>query len=111
MTLTPDVSAAADQIVGDFVEHAGKNASFIICSDHGFKWDGGCKTGTAQFGGTGADLPSHAWFIDFAPYVNPEFASATILEGAGFGEYVAEPVAVQFMNYYYDHRAQIHAGD
>jgi penicillin-binding protein 2 len=82
-----------------------------IARSLGFKWDGGCKTGTAQFGGTGVDLPSHAWFIDFAPYVDPEFASATILEGAGFGEYVAEPVAVQFMNYYYDHRAAIHAGD
>lgn len=82
-----------------------------IARSLGFKWDGGCKTGTAQFGGTGVDLPSHAWFIDFAPYADPEFASATILEGAGFGEYVAEPVAVRFMDYYHDHRAEIHAGD
>jgi penicillin-binding protein 2 len=81
-----------------------------IARSLGFTWDGGCKTGTAQYGGTGVDLPSHAWFIDFAPYVNPEFASATILEGAGFGEYVAEPVAVNFMNYYYAHRVEIHAG-
>jgi len=81
-----------------------------IARSLGFKWDGGCKTGTAQFGGTGTDLPSHAWFIDFAPYENPEFASATILEGAGFGEYVAEPVAIGFLNYYYTHRAEIHAG-
>jgi penicillin-binding protein 2 len=82
-----------------------------IARSLGFKWDGGCKTGTAQFGGTGIDLPSHAWFIDFAPYDNPEFASATILEGAGFGEYVAEPVAVGFMNYYYMHRSEIHSND
>jgi penicillin-binding protein 2 len=81
-----------------------------IARSLGFKWDGGAKTGTAQFGGTGVDLPSHAWFIDFAPYDNPEFASATILEGAGFGEYVAEPVAVNFMNYYYANRAEIHSG-
>jgi penicillin-binding protein 2 len=80
-----------------------------IARSLGFTWDGGCKTGTAQFGGTGVDLPSHAWFIDFAPFQNPEFASATILEGAGFGEYVAEPVAIGFMNYYYAHRAEIHA--
>jgi penicillin-binding protein 2 len=82
-----------------------------IARSLGFKWDGGCKTGTAQYGGTGVDLPSHAWFIDFAPYDNPEFASATILEGAGFGEYVAEPVAVNFMNYYYAHRTDIHSND
>ena len=81
-----------------------------IARSLGFKWDGGAKTGTAQFGGSGADLPSHAWFIDFAPYQDPEFASATILEGAGFGEYVAEPVAISFLNYYHDHRAEIHAG-
>jgi penicillin-binding protein 2 len=81
-----------------------------IARSLGFKWDGGSKTGTAQFGGTGVDLPSHAWFVDFAPYQNPEFASATILEGAGFGEYVAEPVAIGFMNYYYAHRAEIHSG-
>jgi len=81
-----------------------------IARSLGFKWDGGCKTGTAQFGGSGADLPSHAWFIDFAPYQNPEFASATILEGAGFGEYVAEPVAIGYLNYYYAHRTEIHAG-
>ena len=81
-----------------------------IARSLGFRWDGGCKTGTAQFGGSGVDLPSHAWFIDFAPYVNPVFASATILEGAGFGEYVAEPVAVRFMDYYHDHAAAIRAG-
>jgi penicillin-binding protein 2 len=81
-----------------------------IARSLGFKWDGGAKTGTAQYGGSGVDLPSHAWFIDFAPYQDPEFASATILEGAGFGEYVAEPVAIGFLNYYYVHRAEIHTG-
>ena len=80
-----------------------------IARSLGFKWDGGGKTGTAQFGGTGADLPSHAWFIDFAPYIDAEFASATILEGAGFGEFVAEPVAIKFLNYYHAHSAEIRA--
>ena len=78
-----------------------------IAKSLGFNWSGGCKTGTAQFGGSGVDLPSHAWFIDFAPYENPEFASATILEGAGFGEFVAEPVAIKFLNYYHAHQAEI----
>lgn len=31
----------ADQIVGDFLAHAGKDANIIICSDHGFKFDKG----------------------------------------------------------------------
>ena len=73
----------------------------------GFRWDGGCKTGTAQFGGTGVDLPSHAWFVDFGPYNTPTFASATLLENGGFGEYTAEPVAVNVLDYYFDHRGQI----
>lgn len=78
-----------------------------IAKQLGFNWTGGGKTGTAQFGGSGVDLPSHAWFIDFAPYDEPEFASATILEGAGFGEFVAEPVAINYLNYYHQHRAEI----
>jgi len=81
-----------------------------IARSLGYHWDGGCKTGTAQYGGTGVDLPSHAWFIDFAPFENPDFASSTILEGAGFGEYVAEPVAINFANYYFNHRDQVRAG-
>ena len=85
----------------------GKWGTAAIARSLGFNWTGGCKTGTAQFGGSGTDLPSHAWFIDFAPYDNPEFASATILEGAGFGEFVAEPVAVNFLNYYHQHQAEI----
>ncbi|GAC1616545.1 MAG: penicillin-binding protein 2 [Candidatus Dormibacteraceae bacterium] len=81
-----------------------------IARSLGYRYDGGGKTGTAQFGGSGADLPSHAWFIQFAPYDNPEYASATILEGAGFGEFVAEPVAIRYANYYFTHRDQIRAG-
>jgi len=33
--------------------------------------DGGGKTGTAQWGGSGLDLPTHAWFLFFAPYAQP----------------------------------------
>ena len=80
-----------------------------IARSLGYHWDGGCKTGTAQYGGTGVDLPSHAWFIDFAPFNDPEFASSTILEGAGFGEFVAEPVAINFANWYFNHRDQVRA--
>lgn len=78
-----------------------------IARSEGFHWDGGCKTGTAQFGGSGVDLPSHAWFIDFAPYNSPRYASATILENGGFGEYTAEPASIPVLNYFLARADQI----
>jgi cell division protein FtsI/penicillin-binding protein 2 len=78
-----------------------------IARSLGYRWDGGCKTGTAQFGGTGVDLPSHAWFISFAPYANSDIASATLLENGGFGEYTAEPVAMKVLTWYMNHRQAV----
>lgn len=78
-----------------------------IAKSEGFHWDGGCKTGTAQFGGSGVDLPSHAWFIDFAPMSSPRYASATILENGGFGEYTAEPASIPVLNYFLSRADQI----
>jgi penicillin-binding protein 2 len=75
-------------------------------ADH-FRQDGGCKTGTAQYGGSGTDLPTHAWFTFFSPYDNPEIAIVVLVEGGGEGDQVAEPAAVQVADYYYAHRAQI----
>ncbi len=47
------------------------------------------KTGTAESGhGT-----SHAWFIGFAPAVNPAIVVAVIVEDGGQGGVVASPVA------------------
>jgi penicillin-binding protein 2 len=77
----------------------------------GFKWDGGCKTGTAQYAGSGIDLPAHAWFVDFAPYNRPSFASATLLENGSSGEHYAEPPAIRVLNYYMQHRSEINATD
>ncbi len=74
--------------------------------DH-FQYGGGCKTGSAQFGGSGRDLPTHAWFTFFSPYSNPEIAIVVLVEGGGEGDQVAEPVAVKVADYYYSHRDQI----
>ncbi|HEX6548716.1 MAG TPA: penicillin-binding transpeptidase domain-containing protein, partial [Candidatus Dormibacteraeota bacterium] len=74
--------------------------------DH-FSHDGGCKTGTAQYGGSGTDLPTHAWFTFFSPYDNPEIAIVVLVEGGGEGDQVAEPAAVTIADYYYAHRAAI----
>lgn len=56
------------------------------------------KTGTAEFGTQGQ---AHAWFIGFAPAVNPKIAVAVIVENGGFetgtGGAVAAPVAKQVL--------------
>jgi cell division protein FtsW (lipid II flippase)/cell division protein FtsI/penicillin-binding protein 2 len=48
------------------------------------------KTGTAE---VGRGLPTHAWFIAFAPAERPVVALAIVLENAGVGGRVAAPAA------------------
>lgn len=79
---------------------------FLFRAD-GFRYDGGCKTGTAQYGSPGTDLPLHAWFTFFAPYANPEIAIVVFAEGGGEGHTTAEPIAVKIADYYFAHRDQI----
>jgi penicillin-binding protein 2 len=76
--------------------------------DH-FQQTGGCKTGTAQFGGSGTNLPTHAWFTFFSPFNNPEIAIVVLVEAGGEGDQVAEPIAVKIADYYYAHRDAIRA--
>ena len=56
-----------------------------------FGGDTGCKTGTAEYGGTGQT--PEAWFSVFAPLQNPQIAMVVLLEGGGEGSVVASPVA------------------
>jgi penicillin-binding protein 2 len=65
--------------------------------------DGGGKTGTAQWGGSGLDLPTHAWFVFFAPYAQPEVAMSIFVEQGELSEVEAAPIAVQLMRFYRDH--------
>jgi penicillin-binding protein 2 len=69
--------------------------------------DGGGKTGTAQWGGSGLDLPTHAWFVFFAPYSQPEVAMSVFVERGELSEVEAAPIAVQMMKFYRDHLVAI----
>lgn len=62
--------------------------------------DGGGKTGTAQWGGSGLDLPTHAWFVFFAPYAQPEIAMSIFVERGELSEVEAAPIAVDIMKFY-----------
>lgn len=48
------------------------------------------KTGTAEIG---PGLPSHAWFVAFAPADNPKIAIAVLVEKGGLGGQTAAPIA------------------
>jgi penicillin-binding protein 2 len=62
--------------------------------------DGGGKTGTAQWGGSGLDLPTHAWFVFFAPYAQPEIALSIFVERGELSEVQAAPIGVDIMKFY-----------
>jgi penicillin-binding protein 2 len=70
------------------------------------------KTGTAEFfvdrnkdgipdRDREGNLPTHAWFLSFAPYDNPEIALAVFIYGGGEGSAVAVPVASEILTYYF----------
>ncbi|MEP7130497.1 MAG: penicillin-binding transpeptidase domain-containing protein, partial [Sphingomicrobium sp.] len=71
------------------------------------------KTGTAQThnlsAGERGDYTSATWrlrdhslFMAFAPYDNPRYAAATIVEHGGFGAAVAAPLIRDTLTYLYD---------
>lgn len=56
------------------------------------------KTGTAQFG---SGDKTHAWFVSFAPYDNPQIALLVLVEDGGEGYASAEPIAKDILQYYF----------
>jgi penicillin-binding protein 2 len=47
-------------------------------------------------------LRNHAWFVGFAPRVNPEIAIAVLVEHAGGGGAAAAPIAQKIFHAYFD---------
>jgi len=56
------------------------------------------KTGTAQFGKEGK---THAWFVGYAPYKDPEIVVVVLVQGGGEGSSAAVPVAKEIFNWYF----------
>ena len=52
-----------------------------------------CKTGTAEY----TDSEDTAWFACYAPYDNPKYALACVIEHGGGGSSVAAPIGAQVM--------------
>jgi penicillin-binding protein 2 len=82
------------------------NAWFRIA---GVPADGGGKTGTAQWGGSGLNLPTHAWFLLFAPYAAPDVAMSIFVERGELAEVEAAPIGVDVLKFYRANTSVIHA--
>jgi penicillin-binding protein 2 len=70
------------------------------------------KTGTAEFfrdddkdyhadRDEKGNLPTHAWFTSFAPYIDPEIVVTVFVANGGEGSSVAAPVAAKVLNAYF----------
>lgn len=59
------------------------------------------KTGTAQFGN---ENKTHAWFVSYAPYENPELALVVLVEGGGEGHSSAVPVTKAVYEWYFNRK-------
>lgn len=57
----------------------------------------GGKTGSAQAG-----KKTHAWFVGFAPFDDPEIAVVAIVENGGHGAYAAQIARDIFESYFYE---------
>jgi len=62
----------------------------------------GGKTGTAE---TAGDQEPHAWFVSFAPYEDPEIFLLVMIENGGGGEKVAEPIAKEVLEWYFQNKS------
>lgn len=58
------------------------------------------KTGTAQYGNEGK---THAWFLGYGPYDNPQIVVVVLVQGGGEGSSAAVPVAKDIFNWYFAH--------
>lgn len=92
---TEPVALTTNALTKDEADEVGK----LLCSvcEYGtgkelsslpFKCAG--KTGSAEFSGSGE---SHAWFVGFAPYDDPQIAVSIIVEKQGTGSKYAVPIA------------------
>jgi cell division protein FtsI/penicillin-binding protein 2 len=64
------------------------------------------KTGSAEFGEQHADgsYDTHAWFVGFAPFEDPQIAVVVFLDRAGAASQSAAPAAARILDYYFNQR-------
>jgi cell division protein FtsI/penicillin-binding protein 2 len=88
--------AGAVQVVQDALRETVTGGSAVALSNFSVPLAG--KTGTAQFGDGST---THAWFMAYGPFEDPEIAVAVIIEGGGEGHAAALPVARDILQAYF----------
>jgi penicillin-binding protein 2 len=87
-------------------------ATKIFAGDEDLKVSG--KTGTAEYCDNIAQAknlcqpgawPSHAWFMSFAPYDDPEIAVVAFVYNGGEGASVAGPIVKRILDAYFELKA------
>lgn len=78
----------------DGFEYAGKTGTAEFCDDVAIK-TGVCYDGIQT-------LPTHAWFISYAPVQNPQVAMAVYVWNGGQGSGVAAPITQRIYNAYFN---------
>ncbi len=102
-TIANPVNAVTANIIKDYMRDVVKSGTGTAAALYGYDVCG--KTGTAENEMTTTDQQkTHAWFVGFAPYDNPEIAVSVIMENAGFGGSVAAPVAREVMRTYFNNK-------
>ncbi len=61
------------------------------------------KTGSAQVAGRGSDIPTHSFFVGYAPAENPEVALVVFIKHGGTGGASAVPAARKILENYFIH--------
>jgi penicillin-binding protein 2 len=75
-------------------EYAGKTGTAEFCDDVAVKI-GICYTGIES-------LPTHAWFVSYAPVENPQIAMAVYVWNGGQGSGVTAPITQRIYNEYFN---------
>jgi penicillin-binding protein 2 len=92
LVVSEDGTGSRAQIEG--VEVAGKTGTAEFCDDIAYK-AGLCDIEEDE------TLPTHAWFMAYAPVENPEIAVVTWVYNGGEGSVVAAPIAHDIMDFYF----------
>lgn len=89
----PDVSEDHLNVMRDALHGVSNEDSAVSRQFNKYGIDGASKTGTAEVEGKG----DFAWFACYAPYDNPQYVVACVVEEGGAGAEAACPVSVEVL--------------
>jgi penicillin-binding protein 2 len=92
----PNGTATRVKVPGVIIAGKTGTAEYFRDDDHDFKADRDQK----------GNLPTHAWFTSFAPYVDPEIVVTVFIANGGEGSSAAAPVATRILQAYFGAKTQ-----